>query len=140
MSFADYKEKNITLEESEFSENINDILEILLENKVQDITFLDLAEQSAISDSMIIGTTMSEIHSRALVKKILTKIKQKDRKNLPVREEGNDRGNWIVLDFVNYMIHLMIPETRELYNLENLWAKSKITRIHDSKIENTTEI
>lgn len=132
MSKIEYKETKLTLEESEFPESIKDILEILLENKVEDITYLDLAGQSAISDSMIIGTTMSEVHSRALVKKIITKIKNKNRSNLPVREEGSVKGNWVVLDFVIFMVHLMIPEIREMYNLETLWANCKITRILDS--------
>ena len=132
MSKIEYKETKLTLEESEFPESIKDILEILLENKVEDITYLDLAGQYAISDSMIIGTTMSEVHSRALVKKIITKIKNKNRSNLPVREEGSVKGNWVVLDFVNFMVHLMIPEIREMYNLETLWANCKITRILDS--------
>ena len=78
MSKIEYKETELTLEESELPKNIKDILEILLENKVEDITYLDLNELSAISDSMIIGTTLSEVHSRALVKKIITKIKHKD--------------------------------------------------------------
>ncbi len=138
MSKIEYKETELTLEESELPKNIKDILEILLENKVEDITYLDLNELSAISDSMIIGTTLSEVHSRALVKKIITKIKHKDRSNLPVREEGSDKGNWVVLDFINFMVHLMIPEIREMYNLETLWANCKITKILDSKALNVT--
>lgn len=118
------------LQDTTLSEEIKQLIDILLANKVENITCIDLKDLSAISDIMIIGTVLSEVHSRSLVRKMPNYLKQRNIPK-PLREEGVNRGNWVVLDFADFMIHLMTPGFRETYNLENLWADAKIIRIID---------
>lgn len=118
------------LQKANLSEEIKKVIDILLDNKVEDITCIDLKEISAISDMMIIGTVLSEVHSRSLVRKIPNYLKQHNISK-PIREEGVNRGNWVVMDFADFMVHLMTPPFRQTYQLENLWANAKIIRIID---------
>jgi len=120
--------KNVSIEESKLKDNIIMFLKILDEHKAENLTYIDLNELSAVANEMIIATALSEIHSKSLLKNIV-KILRNDFKIKPTREEGGSKGKWIVLDFTDLMLHIMVPEIRELYNLEDLWPDGKIYRI-----------
>lgn len=124
--------KSVSIEESNLNEDIIIFLKILDEHKAENITYIDLNEMSAVANEVIIATALSEIHSKSLLKNII-KILRNNYKIKPRREEGGNKGKWIVLDFTDMMLHIMVPEIRELYNLEDLWPDGKIYRIKTDK-------
>lgn len=90
------------------------------DRKTEDIRVLAVGEQSSITDFLILGTGLAGPHLRALrveLEKIL------DANNAPIAgvDFGEDSG-WIVFDAYQVMIHLFLPEQRELYQLEKLWG------------------
>ncbi|MBN2364303.1 ribosome silencing factor [candidate division WOR-3 bacterium] len=108
------------------------VISVLLENKAYDVIYIDIAGLSAVTDGIVIATTLSDVHSRSLVRKIHEAIKKSTEKSF-FREEGSRNGKWAVLDFTDFMVHLMVPEMRELYNLESIWPDAKLTEFQSTR-------
>lgn len=108
------------------------IVEILLQNKAYDVVYIDIADLSAVTDGIVIATTLSDVHSRSLIRKIHEYLNgSKSKTNF--REEGTRSGKWSVLDFTDFMVHLMVPEMRELYSLESIWPEAKVTEFGSAR-------
>ena len=92
--------------------------------KAENITLLDLRELSSVADYFVIVTGSNEPHLRAIVDEIIEKLRL-DHKVRPFSTEGARVTPWIVLDFIDVLVHIMNDEFRELYDLENLWGDGK---------------
>ena len=103
----------------------NKILEtvtsILQQQKAKDILELDIKDLTTIADYMIIVTATSTAHAKGICNKIVTTLKVPHTPKSYV--EGDDTGEWILIDLDNILINIMLEETREFYNLEELWKK-----------------
>ena len=89
--------------------------------KAENIALLDLREISSVADYFVIVTGSNEPHLRAIVDEITEKLRI-DHNVRPFSTEGARISPWIVLDFIDVLVHVMNDEFRELYNLENLWG------------------
>jgi len=89
------------------------------EKKAGDLTVLDVSAQSSITDYLILATATSEPHLRAL-RVELEKALDADEVHL-VGIEAKQESGWLVIDAFDVMVHLFLPEKRELYGLERLW-------------------
>ena len=89
--------------------------------KAENIALLDLREISSVADYFVIVTGSNEPHLRAIVDEITEKLRI-DHNVRPFSTEGVRISPWIVLDFIDVLVHVMNDEFRELYNLENLWG------------------
>jgi len=87
--------------------------------KATDITVLDIREFNSITDFMIVATGRSTRHTRALAENLVRNMKGSGR--APMGVEGEQYGEWILVDLCDVVVHVMLPETRELYQLEKLW-------------------
>lgn len=99
---------------------IAELVQALDDKKASELRVLKVAEQSSITDYLILGNGMAGPHLRALrveLEKVL------DAAGAPIAgvDFGEDSG-WIVFDAYQVMIHLFMPEQRELYQLEKLWG------------------
>ncbi len=99
---------------------IAELVQALDDKKTADLCVLKVDEQSSITDYLILGTGMAGPHLRALrveLEKVL------DAAGAPIAgvDFGEDSG-WIVFDAYQVMIHLFMPEQREIYQLEKLWG------------------
>ena len=92
---------------------------ILDDKKAQDITIIDVRGTSTVTDYTIIASGMSTPHIRALYEEVQHRLKQEGI--ACYRRSGETDGGWMVLDYVNVVIHLFVPEVREFYALERLW-------------------
>ncbi|HPC37896.1 MAG TPA: ribosome silencing factor [Exilispira sp.] len=97
------------------------IVEILNEKKVEDIVIVDIAHVLPIADYFIIGTVATSHQIASIVKEIEEKIKPYGLKQ--INRSAVEQSGWFLLDFNIVIVHLFIPETREYYQLENLWKK-----------------
>ena len=94
----------------------------LAENKkAENIALLDLREISSVADYFVIVTGSNEPHLRAIVDEITDKLRL-DHNIRPFSTDGARITPWIVLDFIDVLVHVMNDEFRELYDLENLWG------------------
>ena len=92
---------------------------VLDEKKAGAITVLDVAEQSSITDYLVIATATSEPHLRAL-RVELEKALDAANVHLVGMETAQESG-WMVIDAFDVMVHLFLPQTRERFGLERLW-------------------
>ena len=88
--------------------------------KAQDITVLDVRNMTAVTDYMIVASGTSNRHVKALVETVAEKAKAAG--NRPIGVEGEEGGEWVLLDLQDALVHVMLPKVREFYNLEKLWS------------------
>ena len=93
------------------------------DKKAENIRILDVSEISSITDYLIIGTGTSEPHLRAITQAAAQAIKE-DKQFVVGSELGASSG-WTVLDAHDVIVHLFLPEMRDLYRLDSLWKDGK---------------
>ena len=88
--------------------------------KAQDITVLDVRNMTAVTDYMVVASGTSNRHVKALAETVAEKAKAAG--NRPIGVEGEEGGEWVLLDLQDALVHVMLPKVREFYNLEKLWS------------------
>lgn len=106
--------------------------------KAENIVVLDLRKISNITDYFVICTGTSEPHLRAIVDEIQDKL-ENDCNLSPRGTDGSNNTSWIVLDYFDVIVHVMRSETRDLYNLEDLWGDAPQVRAPRKKKEKVAE-
>ena len=101
------------------------LLFILDEHKAQDVLRLDIRSLTDMADEMIIVTATSNRHGYALADKLCEWSKAPG--NRPLSVEGLDTGEWILIDFVDVIVHIFLKDVRELYQREKLWSSSGLS-------------
>jgi ribosome-associated protein len=84
-----------------------------------DIVVIDVSERLAITDCFVIASADNERQVKAAVDEIEERLRGLDAK--PVRREGEREGRWVLLDFIDIVVHVQIGEERAYYSLERLW-------------------
>ena len=107
------------------------IIEAIQDKKGERITLIDLASiQSASVPEFIICQGKNPTQTYAIAENIKDKV-WKELHLHEVTSEGYRNSQWIILDYGSLMVHIFLPETREYYNLEDLWSDGKIIEIPD---------
>ena len=104
------------------------ILHYIIEKKGEDIVVIDLRGISSVSDFFIITTGTSNTHLKAIADEVHEKLKQKYGMK-PWHIEGYKAGKWVLLDYVDIVVHIFDADTRSYFSLENLWKDANIRRI-----------
>lgn len=98
------------------------------EKKGNDITLIDLREvKGAVTDYFVICSGESDRQVQAIAKSV-EEFVDKEIDEDPYHREGYENSEWILLDYVNVVAHVFIPEKREFFALEDLWGDGVITR------------
>jgi len=92
--------------------------------KAESIVLLDLRGVSSLTDYMVICSGMSMPHLKAVMRDVSNALIEKHHVK-PTYFDGNIDTKWVVLDYVDVMVHVMHEEARELYGLEELWGDAK---------------
>ena len=88
--------------------------------KAEDIVSFDIGEFSSVADKMVIASGTSSRHLNAVINSVDKAAKENDIKALSI--EGDPSSGWILIDFGDIVVHVMLPETRAYYELERLWS------------------
>lgn len=109
------------LEENFGSETvlIQSLKNSLINGKANDVEIIDVREKSNFTNWMIVTTATSSRHGKALSNRI--EMEQKRRSNPPIGIEGHLTADWVLLDFFDVIVHIMLKETRSHYDLEKMW-------------------
>jgi len=96
-----------------------------LERKATEVTLLDLRNISSATDFFVIATGRSDVQVRAIAEHIVDSAKRDGAR--PEHIEGLDQGRWVLLDYIDYVVHVFHPAVREFYRLESLWGDAVAT-------------
>lgn len=117
MTFDDLREPRMK------SEALTDLVVDALDDvKAKDIVRLDVRDMTTVTDYMVVASGTSNRHVKALVEHVAEKAKEAGHR--PVGIEGEEAGEWVLLDLRDTLVHVMLPKVREFYNLEKLWSIS----------------
>ena len=103
-----------------------------LDRKALDVKVLDLRNLSSATDFFVIATGRSDIHVRAIAEHVLDSAR--DDGNRPEHIEGLDEGRWVLLDYIDHVVHIFHPAVRDFYRLEALWGDARSMPIPDSTV------
>jgi ribosome-associated protein len=105
------------------------IIDGLEERKAKNIAVLDLSKIPNRSfDYFVIADAESSTHVDSIAASVEETVK-KQLNERPFHTEGWENSEWILLDYVNIMVHVFQQQTRDFYRLEELWADAEITRL-----------
>ena len=98
--------------------------QIAIDNKAQDVVLLDLRGVTDMTDFFLIASGTSDTHVRAIGQHLIEDMKAKE--SSPAHHvEGLEKGRWVLLDYVDFVVHVFHPTLRNFYQLERLWADAE---------------
>ncbi|MCB1911615.1 MAG: ribosome silencing factor [Rhodocyclaceae bacterium] len=115
------------------------VVAALEEIKAKDIEVINTTKLTALFDRIVIASGDSNRQTRALANNVQEKVKEAGGEVLSV--EGDETGEWVLVDLGSMVVHLMLPQVRQYYNLEELWATTpaKRRKLSDSAVDSAIE-
>jgi len=110
------------------------IADLALDKKAKQIIVMDLNGVTGIADFFVLMSGDSDTQIKAIADHITRELKGQDIR--VYHKEGYDSLRWVLLDYVDVVVHVFKPETREFYGLERLWGDAKIDFVMD--VENAS--
>lgn len=107
-------------------------VEACLEKKATDPVLLDLRDLQAVSDYFVIVSAASEVQAKAIADHVEERLRE-DRAARPWHVEGLEGRRWVLLDYVDVVVHVFHEKTREYYLLERLWGDAKRIGLADDR-------
>jgi len=107
--------------------DIKRVVNAALDKKAADVVLLDLRKTSAFTDFFVLCTGGNVRQVQAIADGIEEAFRREGVK--PALTEGYDRGEWILLDYFDFIVHIFSPAKREYYGLERLWADARRTEV-----------
>ncbi len=122
----------MTKEKTSVDELITTIIGGIEEVKGKEIIILDLREiENTVCDYFIVCEGTSNTQVNAIVSSIQKQV-SKTLKDKPWHIEGSDNAEWVLMDYVNVVVHVFQKHIREYYDIESLWGDAKTTQIETS--------
>lgn len=106
------------------------VVDALLDRKAVDPVVLDLRGLTAATDYFVIVSGTSAAHVRGMAEHLVTALAPGGIE--PHHVEGLAQGRWVLLDYVDFVVHVFHPELREFYQLERLWGDAPVVAAGDS--------
>ena len=94
-----------------------------LDRKAGDMVVLDLTKASAFTDFFVICTATNRRQAQAIADGVQEALRKKGAK--PALVEGYEKGDWILIDYFDFIVHVFLPSAREFYSLERLWGDAE---------------
>ncbi|WP_180898340.1 ribosome silencing factor [Martelella soudanensis] len=106
------------------------VLASLEDSKAEDIVTIDIRGKSALGDHMVVASGRSNRHVMAICDHLVKDIKHSGAATPKV--EGQETGDWVLIDTGDVIVHVFRPEVREFYNIEKMWSAPEMneTRLH----------
>ena len=109
------------------SDSLKDLVVTTLDdNKAQEITAIDVRDLTQVTDYFVIATATSTRHAKSLADKVGQAAKAQNV--MPLSTTGEEAGEWVLLDLQDVVVHIMLPEARQFYQLEKLWGMTEAIR------------
>lgn len=122
------KKRNNFMDSKELAFKIADLM---LQKKASRIVVMDLNNLTNVTDYFVMCSASSDTQVKAITDFI--RVETKKIEEDAWRNEGLTNLNWVLMDFVNVVVHIFLEDTRKFYNLEGLWADAEITEVKDNE-------
>ena len=109
------------------------VIDALEDVKGNEITCIDVTQQTDITDYMIIVSGTSNRHVKALARSVIDGARSAGL--VPIGVEGLEEGEWVLVDLADVVVHLMLPAVRDFYDIERLWTLSPLDNEESTIIE-----
>jgi len=98
--------------------------ELALEKKCEEVKILDLRGLTSMTDYFVVVTADSDRKAKAAAEHIVDELKGDGER--PTHVEGMDSMHWILLDYIDVVVHVFMPDERSFYDLESLWSEAPV--------------
>ena len=110
---------------------LDKIVDAIQDTKGEDIMIFDLSKiENSVAETFIICSGNSNTQVSAIAGNIEKKVRN-DLKERPWHVEGTENAMWVLVDYVSVVVHVFQRQTREYYDIEELWGDAKITKIEN---------
>ena len=110
------KTNRVIMQAEQLRELVVNALEAI---KAQDISVIDVSDRTSVTDYMVLASGTSNRHIKSLADSVVSEAKERGARAGNV--EGSGGSDWILVDLGDVVVHVMMPATREFYDLERLW-------------------
>ena len=100
------------------------------EKKAEDIVILDMRELCSYTDYFVVCIGRTARQTKAISDEIRFILKKKG--DLPLRVEGEQQGDWVLMDYLSVIVHVFTPDARDFYRLEVLWKEAPRTEVDET--------
>lgn len=107
-------------EDLQLPDHVSRAVALARERKADQVTVMDLRGRSSATDFFLLGTGRSDIQIRSVAEYIIEELKKGGVR--PSHVEGLEEGRWVLIDYIDLVVHILHPEIREYYGLESLWG------------------
>jgi len=102
---------------------------LCLEYKANDVVMLNLASVSDMTDYFIVASGTSDTHVRSIAEHLMADLKKEGVRIY--HAEGLQQGRWVLLDYVDFVVHVFHPTLRAFYQLERLWSDAEVIHVEE---------
>lgn len=96
------------------------VIDALQDLKAEDITILEVRHKTSITDWLMVATGSSSRHVKSIANNVIVEAKKAGQ--APLGIEGENEGEWVLVDLGDVIVHVMQRQVREYYDLESLWS------------------
>jgi ribosome-associated protein len=132
------RSKKVAEERDEIRETALAAAQYALEKKASEVHLLDLRGITSMTDFFVVATGEGDRQVKAIAENVIAEMRDK----LGVtawRSEGWDGLHWVIIDFVDFVVHVFQPEARQFYNVERLWADAPMVEVADTEAKPVTK-
>lgn len=109
---------------SDLPAQVSRAIDLLLDRKAEDVTLLDLRTLGGATDFFLLATGRSDTHVTAIADNLVEELRKEGVR--PFGLEGMRGGRWVLIDYVDFVVHVFHPAAREFYQLERLWGDAPV--------------
>ena len=109
--------------------NVEIIAKAIDDKKGEELRVLDLRGITEIADYFVIATGNNKAHINSLSENIEDSLEKQEPPVFAIRKHGHDKGEWVILDYGDIVVHLFRGETRKFYDLDKFWRSAKIVEV-----------
>ncbi len=122
-------ERSVEQTQPELPDFVGRAAQLCLERKSSDVVALDLRGVSSATDYFVIGSGTSDIQVKAIADHVREELKKDGHR--PDHVEGMSGGTWVLLDYIDFVVHVFHSAAREFYQLEHLWGDAPRVEFQD---------
>ena len=114
-------------------------VDAILDKKGEDVVVMDMRSVSGVADLFVLCTGASDVQIRAIAEAVVERIREACDER-PWHKEGLDHLQWVLIDYVDLVVHVFNPEKRAFYGLERLWGDAPLERVADTAASSDVEL